>query len=102
FSEPDRAADSARALWHCDGWRMGGRGVADHGVHSTTCSWLRFRAPAVRLPDRILARLDRLRPAVSDHRMAGNVHGWGTPGALSVLYPTERTGITQLEPDHTK
>src|SRR6267378_2596276 len=61
-----------RALY---GIAMGGeRRVADDGNDPAACTRFCFRPAAVRLPDRVLRRLDRVRTAVSDHRLARDVH----------------------------
>ena len=55
-------------------------------IDSAACPRFRLRPSPVRLPDRILPRVDRLRAAFSDHRMARHVHGRRDSGAARALH----------------
>src|ERR1700738_3927032 len=77
---------------------MGGRRVAGDGIDPAAGTRFRLRPAPVRLPDRILPRVNRLRTALSDHRMARHVHGGCAAGAARALHSPTRAGIADLGP----
>jgi MFS transporter, SHS family, lactate transporter len=75
----------ARAVWHRDGWRVGRRRVACHGINSPELAWTRIGPAAIGLSDRVPARFRSILGGFSGGWLAGPVHAGALP-ALLVLY----------------
>jgi hypothetical protein len=95
-AQPHGAAGAARDLRHRDGRRMGGRGVAHHGVDPAAGARIRVGPAAVGLSGRLFSRLDRVRPVLPVYRLARHVHDRRRAGAARVLHPPPRSRIAGL------
>ncbi len=102
LAEPHDLSYPARAVRRRHGRRMGSRQLACDGIHSAASAGAGVRHSAMRLPDRLPARRNRLWPALWPNvrrlydRLAGDVPAQRPARFPRAVHPQRRSGIAGL------